>query len=804
MASCLSNLHAWMVPKAYSLKVWPIRENSPATGTVAPKPSSATGGPWVSPQGGPMQTELVTAPHTGNHTIFLSGPPGSGKTTLAVRRLRYLLDQRIPAEQILILVPQRTLASPYYDALQSVDSPAGALVTVATIGGLARRTLDLFWPLVSGEAGFNQPQHRPLFLTLETAQYYMDRIVEPFVESGAFDGIVISRARLVSQIIDNLNKAAAVDFPPDQIAARLKAAWGGESAHRRIFDQVQAAALAFRQTCLDQNLLDWSLQIEVFRRYLLPRPELRRYLQGGYRHLIVDNTEEDIPTAHDLLKAWLPLCESALVIHDTGGGYRVFLGADPQGALSLSELCRERILLAKSHVTTPQVEALGAELVAPSIASSPDASIHSAAGQPGSRNAQARQTEALQALERPEEDLRFHPQMLDWVAEEISQLAMAEGIPAGEIAILAPFLGDALRFSLTERLRRYSIQVRTHRPSRELREEPAARCLLTWARIAHPAWHRPPPPADVAQALLLSIDDMDPVRASLLTDIVYRVRDGQPALTPFHEIRRETRDRISYVLGTRYDQLHTWLHGYVQHTSQTDDDAEQTPEALDYFLSRLFGEVLSQAGFGFHGNFDAAAVTANLIESVQKFRHSFPSRSLPSAQPSSGEGSTGLQDDNGLLPSADLNLEYVDMVERGVVAAQYVSSWQVHPENAVLLVPAYTFLMMNRPVTIQFWLDAGSRSWSERIYQPLTHPYVLRRDWPEDRVWTDEDEMGARETALARLIQGLTRRCRQRVYLAYSDLSEQGYEQQGPLLQAVQHLLRGKRLPRSQDEDAHE
>ncbi|MGD9317613.1 MAG: AAA family ATPase, partial [Anaerolineae bacterium] len=593
-----------------------------------------------------MQTELVTAPYTGNHTIFLSGPPGSGKTTLAVRRLRHLLDQRIPAEQMLILVPQRTLATPYYDALQSVDSPAGGLVTVATIGGLARRTLDLFWPLVSDEAGFSQPQHRPLFLTLETAQYYMDRIVEPFVESGAFDGIVISRARLVSQIIDNLNKAAAVDFPPDQIAARLRAAWGGESAHKRIFDQVQAAALAFRQACLDQNLLDWSLQIEVFRRYLLPLPELRRYLQGGYRHLILDNTEEDIPTAHDLLKVWLSLCESALVIHDTGGGYRVFLGADPQGALSLSEHCRERVMLTKSHVTTPQVEALGAELIVPLVASSPDAGIHAATGQPGSPNAQARQTAALQALERPQDDLRFHPQMLDWVAEKISQLTMEEGIPAGEIAVLAPFLGDALRFSLTERLERYNIKARTHRPSRELREEPAARCLLTWARMAYPAWRRPPPPADVAQALLLSVDEMDPVRASLLTGIVYRVRDGQPTLTPFHEIRRETQDRISYVLGMRYDQLRTWLHGYVQRTNQNGGDAEQTPEALDYFLSRLFGEVLSQAGFGFHGNFDAGAVTANLIESVQKFRHSFPSRPLTTTEPSPGESSTGLRDDD--------------------------------------------------------------------------------------------------------------------------------------------------------------
>ena len=88
---------------------------------------------------------------------------------------------------------------------------------------------------------------------------------------------------------------------------------------------------------------------------------------------------------------------------------------------------------------------------------------------------------------------------------------------------------------------------------------------------------------------------------------------------------------------------------------------------------------------------------------------------------------------------------------------------------------------------------AGSQSWIERIYQPLTHPYVLRRDWPRDDIWTDENEVEARELALGRLILGLTRRCRERIYLATSELSEQGYEQQGPLLQAVQRILREHR-----------
>jgi DNA polymerase III delta prime subunit len=728
-----------------------------------------------------MASDVVTGPHTGNHTLFLSGPPGAGKTTLAVERMRYLLGQSIPAEQILILVPQRTLATPYYEALQAVSHPperetgpaawAGGVVDIATIGGLAHRTLDLFWPLVAGPAGFGQADHRPYFLTLETAEYYMDRIAEPFIAGGAFDGITIPRTRLVSQIIDNLNKAAAVGFPADQIAARLKSAWGGESARLRIYDQVQAVALAFRRACLAQNLLDWSLQIEVFWRHLLPLPQLRRYLLSGYRHLIVDNTEEDIPATHDLLRIWLPLCESALVVHDTHGGYRVFLGADPQGARALGELCREHVVLDRSFVTTPQVAALAAALSAPF-------------GLSVSLPQEAKAAEALDALGYASQ--RFHPQMLGWVADEVSRLVGEEGVPAGEIAILAPFLSDALRFSLAEKLARYNIPVRTHRPSRELREEAPARCLLTLAKLAHPYWRRPPPASDVAQALALAIAGMDPIRARLLTDIVYRVREGQPVLTPFHQIVPETQERISYLLGVQYDDLWRWLQAYVEAGGGGGE-----PEGLDHFMSRLFGEILSQPGFGFHRDFDGGAIAANLIESIRKFRRSFAP--LPPG-PAPDEGAeVGGPSFQPRLPTSSLNLEYLDMIERGVVAAQYISSWEMHPQEAVLLVPAYTFLMMNQPVGVQFWLDAGSRAWFERIYQPLTHPYVLRRAWEEGKVWADEDEVRVREEALGRLVLGLSRRCRTRIILAFTELNERGYEQQGPLLQAVQRLLRRRK-----------
>jgi hypothetical protein len=125
------------------------------------------------------------------------------------------------------------------------------------------------------------------------------------------------------------------------------------------------------------------------------------------------------------------------------------------------------------------------------------------------------------------------------------------------------------------------------------------------------------------------------------------------------------------------------------------------------------------------------------------------------------------------------------MLQDGVIAAQYIEAWQTETDKAVLIAPAYTFLMINRPVTIQFWLDAGSSGWWERLFQPLTQPYVLSRSWERDRLWTDADDLVANQQALRRLVTGLLRRCRGRVYLGLCDLGESGFEQRGPLLKAI-------------------
>ncbi len=227
------------------------------------------------------------------------------------------------------------------------------------------------------------------------------------------------------------------------------------------------------------------------------------------------------------------------------------------------------------------------------------------------------------------------------------------------------------------------------------------------------------------------------------------------ALASFEQIRPEEQLKITYLLGNRYEALRRWLANY----------AEGPALPLDHFLSRLFEELLSQPGYVFHEDRDSAAVTAHLVDSASRFRRT-------------------VGDEEPFTSGA-----FVTMVEQGVVAAQYLPPSPEEPD-AVLLAPAYTFVMSDRPVDVQFWLDLGSSAWSRRLYQPLTHPYVLTRGWPEGAPWTDADEDLANRQTLHRLVLGLVRRCRRLIYLADSTYNERGFEDHGLLQQAIHRTLR--------------
>ena len=406
---------------------------------------------------------------------FLTGPAGTGKTTRAVENLRQLLSSDIPPSDILVIVPQLTLAQPYRQLLRDPSLPGAGPVDVLTLNGLALKTIDLFWPLGTVSSGFGRPHARPIFLTIETAQYYLQQAIAPLLREGYFDPnvvpVTISLPRLMSQILDNLNKAALIGLPHTEVAGRLAAALPLEPGSRVGLEHTQACVNRFREYCLARNLLDFSLRIETFYKHLWPVEGVQQFLTGRYKHLIVDNVEEDTPFAHDILRQWLPHTESALLVNDEDAGYRIFLGANRQTAQELSDLSDETVNVIDSLVAPAEIQALGqnlAQILQSKI--------------PGTKDERQKTSDKGQLTnDTPPftfEQKRFYPQMIDWIIDQIVKL-VNHGTSPGEIVVLAPFVSDALRFSFTHRLEQRGLKGRSHRPSRPLSEEPAAKTVLT-------------------------------------------------------------------------------------------------------------------------------------------------------------------------------------------------------------------------------------------------------------------------------------------------------------------------------------
>jgi hypothetical protein len=667
----------------------------------------------------------------------LVGRAGTGKTTRAFAILEAWLRQGVPSSQVLVLVANARLGAVYRQHLALLDLPNALNVTISTVAGLAQKEVAFYWPWLAPQVVPNWDGRPPVFLDIETAQYILSPFVMAVMEQGRFDALRLDEARLKTQILSNLAASAYNGISLEEVTQRLKGAWAGHSSRLAAYDAAYEVALAFRQHCQREALLDFSLTMSLFSDHLHRCPPYQKLWQERIRYLIADNLEEYFPVGLDFVQATLSHCHEALLIRDEGGGYRTFLGASPEEATKLSASFPQDILFA-SQVQSPVVRSL-AQAFAAAIDGMDD----------------------LPALETPlHTALRLHleafyPSMLGAALRQVGRWIHEEGVTPNEIAILAPYMNDALRYSLFTGLEALGIPYRSYRPSRPLRDEATTRAILTCLRLVYAQADSPSPTMNaVAQMLSEFIAELDPLRADLLAQIVYK----NGVLQPFESIKSEAmRTRISYRLGERYSQ---WL-AFLQGAQQT---AELTPP--DHFLRRLF-DLLTQAGWGFQANLDSGRIMSQLVASAFAFR-SLISADFPDYRA--------------------LSLRYVQLVGEGLLAG----TANLHVDEsvqAVLVAPAYTFLTDNRFVTYQVWLDAGSAAWFERLEQPLTHPYVLHRTYPLGQRWTSEAEFAIQTQNLSKLILGLLARCRRGVFLAFTDLSEQGYEQRGPLVALVNRLL---------------
>jgi hypothetical protein len=644
-------------------------------------------------------------------SLFLEGLAGTGKTAALADYIKSLITQGLDPQTVLLLVPHRNARLPAL--FDDQNRPH-----IYTYPALVHLLVEQFWPLIVHQLA-STTSSAPRFLSLEGSYYYINQLLDT---SGAelLATVHLPRIHIVQQIWNLINQSAHAGLSLQHAQERLENGINVRNYHRTAFD----VARRYRELCHQQGFVDQAEQVELFTTTLLDADAFQSYFRQVITCVAADNIEEMTGAAHDFLFWCMENTESSVLVSDWDAGFRTVLGADAPNAAQLGLLCHRRVTWSENPARSPALRHL-------------DFQLQAATGSP-------EQTPLITvdiSIAINLEITKFYQGMIDTTVEHIRKLRFAENVPPNLIAVVVPYLGDALRLALASRLDKLNIPHYEYRPSRALADEPLIQAVLTLMRL----WAGDNASnAEVANMFSVLLPRTDRIRATLLSKAAYVKGDW----IPFETLSEPMRKRISPETGTAYEALRQWYAGQIGNTQMPDE-----------FIA------------AFAQQFSSAVVNGESLEVLRQRIEAFLNTFTPEA-----------------TNRHALVRECIKLVENGFIGSHAAYDAPV-AEQAILISPAHTFLSLDKSVDYQFWLDVSSAGWSERMNQVLTNPYVLRRSFPPESCWTEELEETAERELLRSLSLGLLRRCRKKIFAFASTTGLAGVEQRGPLLQILQRVL---------------
>ena len=682
-----------------------------------------------------VQTQAITA----DQSSFWLGAAGTGKTTALQQRLLHLLESGEPAYTLLVLVAELSHQVDYLDAVHQSGLGPYADLKIISYNRLAQEMVALFWPLVARSAGFARPFQPPTVLSYDLAQLHMWYVVTPMLAEGAFSDLRLRPQQIVSQLLDTLNRAALNGLSLDEAIQRQILTWTGEPERVRHLHDAETAVHAFRKTCLENSLLDLSLVVEVFDTQLVNHAEFHRYFEERFRHLLIDNVEEQTPAGQNFIANLMGFTQTAAIAYDAGGGYKRFMAADPLSANRFRLQCALAFDFDENFVTTP-----GLTAVSNRVENYLLNTTHPTIGAEES---------VLGVV-----DGRYRREMVAQLAPVLHDLVHEQNIPTHQIAIVAPYLDGAMRYLLAQALKQAKLPCFFLRRRSSPREEPRVRAWLTWLALAHPDWQITPSRYDVAEALSLSIHDLDPARAQLIVDQLYM---ADCRLMPVSELTEPHVARIGAEFVDLVEELRLWLGA----SNGSFDKLSASRFTLDIFLYNLFNELLAQPRFQPEPDLAGAAVCDWLVQSATRLRQSAAAL--------------------GLHTPAAVGTAFIEGINQGLVTANPPDLGDPPDPDGIQISTMYGYLLTGKSVQVQVWLEAADQGWWAIPNQPLSNAFVLAQSRLRDEPWTSDDDFAMRNQLLSRIIRGLTNRCTNGIILANSDLDRRGLRQDGPLWRAL-------------------
>lgn len=284
----------------------------------------------------PSQRQAVT--HGEGPALVLAGP-GSGKTTVIVKRIFYLIrQQHIPPEEILVVTFTK-------DAAQSMQqrflSQTGRTepVNFGTFHSVFYHILLQSHTIRSGSTLLTQPRKKEILLAL------LKERKRDASETSADD-------------VEHLLNAIALYKNTRDADAAGCLAGGWRHCFLEIFE-------AYQRRCRADGGIDFDDMVFECRRLLLENEAQRKYWQGRFSHILIDEFQDINPLQYEVIKLLGERHGNLFAVGDDDQAIYGFRGSSPACLQQFAgELQARRIILNANYRSTREIVTAAEKVIA--------------------------------------------------------------------------------------------------------------------------------------------------------------------------------------------------------------------------------------------------------------------------------------------------------------------------------------------------------------------------------------------------------------------------------------------------------
>ncbi|MBO5665836.1 MAG: ATP-dependent helicase [Firmicutes bacterium] len=266
--------------------------------------------------------------------VLLLAVPGSGKTTVLVTRLGYMvLEKNIDPRSILTMT-----------------------YTVAATADMRRRFASMFGEDMAGQLEFRTING----VSARVIQYY-----ERLLGRKAFD--LITDDGQLANIVGEVYRRIAHDFPTESVIKTLRThityaknmMLTDEEINELKPDGMDFGPM-YREYCQilkQEGWMDYDDQMVYAYRMLRSYPEILRYFQNQYQYFCVDEAQDTSKIQHEIIRLLASRSQNLFMVGDEDQSIYGFRAAYPEALMEFSQIYPQAktLLMEQNYRSTPEI-----------------------------------------------------------------------------------------------------------------------------------------------------------------------------------------------------------------------------------------------------------------------------------------------------------------------------------------------------------------------------------------------------------------------------------------------------------------